>query len=139
MPTPHPWRALRDLTHVVVHHADLPPGRWGASAGDRIWLSSRLSQVERRCTLAHELEHVRRGHVGCQPATVEASVRSAAARWLLPDAHVVADALAWAHDLEEAADALWVDVPTLAVRLERLHPAERAVIVARLSRLEEGA
>lgn len=143
MHLPHPWRDLRALAHVVVHHVDMRPGVWGAGDGhSRIWLDRRLGQVERRCTLAHELEHLARGHRGCQDEATESTVVAAAARYLLPSPHVVADALVWARgDLEAAADELWVDEPTLRARLDarHLHPAERAIIVKRISELEVGA
>lgn len=143
MSTPHPWRALRELEYVVLSwRDDLPPYLRGASDGRRIWMRSDLTQVERRCTLAHELEHVRAGHRDCQPEAVERQIRNRAARFLLPDPHVIAEALVWASgDVAEAADVLWVTSGTLRHRLDErhLHPAERAVIVARLSRLEEGA
>lgn len=143
MHLPHPWRDLRALAHVVVHHVELRPGVWGAGDGhSRIWLDRRLGQAERRCTLAHELEHLARGHRGCQDPATEATVCAAASRYLLPDPHAVADALVWARgDLEVAADELWVDEPTLRARLDarHLHPAERAIIVARINALEVGA
>ena len=41
-------------------------------------------------------------------------------------------ALAWAHNLDEAADELWVDVETLEVRLAHLHPSERHYLRRRL-------
>jgi len=134
--TPHPWRELRALSHLVVRFRELRPGRWGESAGHLIWLDRHLGQVERRCTLAHELEHVRRGDLGCQPEAVEARVRHAAARFLLPDSRDVADALVWARgDLEEAADHLWVDEPTLRARLDErlLDCAEAAFIGGRVA------
>ena len=141
MDLPHPWRELRALAHVVVHYDDLRPA-WGATDGERrIWLDSSLLQVERRCTLAHELEHIRRGHRGCQDEAEERAVEAAAARYLLPDPHAIADALVWARgDVEAAAEELWVDEPTLRARLDprHLHPAERAIIVARISALEAG-
>lgn len=143
MPIPHPWRDLAALTHVVVHWRDLHTGTWGATNGlDRIWLDKRLLQVERRCTLAHELEHIRRGHRGCQPPVVEQRVAHAAARYLLPDPHQVADALVWAGGcVDEAADELWVDPPTLEARLDprHLHPAEKAIIVGRLAEVDTWA
>ncbi|WP_169701905.1 ImmA/IrrE family metallo-endopeptidase [Janibacter terrae] len=143
MHLPHPWRRLRDLHHVVVSwRDDLPEPLLGASEGDRIWLRSNLKQVERRCVLAHELEHHDRGHEGCQPEPVEAAVRAAAARWLLPDPHGLADALVWAHgDIEAAADELFVTPRVLRHRLDarHLHPAERAIIVRRINELEAGA
>lgn len=139
MSIPHPWRELRALAHVVVHYADLK-GPWGLSDGEqRIWMDKDLLQVERRCTLAHELEHIRRGHHGCQDSRTEAAVTAAAARWLLPDPRAVADALVWADgDLALAADHLWVDEPTLQARLDRrhLHPAEVAVMRARFDQIE---
>lgn len=142
MPMPHPWRALRALADVRLHwRDDMPAGLRGATDGSRIWMRDDMTQVERRCVLAHELEHVRRGHDSCQPETVETSVRAAAARYLLPDPHVVADALVWARgDLEAAADELWVTGRVLRHRLDvrHLHPAERAIIVARINALEVG-
>lgn len=143
MPTPHPWRALRALGHVRLYwRDDMPAHLRGATDGERIWLRADLSQVERRCTLAHELEHVRRGHASCQPEDVERRVRAAAARYLLPDPRVVAEALVWAAcDVHEAAEVLWVTPRVLRDRLDarHLHPAERAIIVERVSRLEVGA
>ncbi|WP_181010091.1 ImmA/IrrE family metallo-endopeptidase [Ornithinimicrobium sufpigmenti] len=135
----HPWRELRALTHVVVHWHELHPGEWGATDGrHRIWIDHRLGQAERRCTLAHELEHIRRGHRGCQPPAVEAVVEAAAARRLIPDPHALADALVWARGCRAtAAEELWVDEPTLEARLDpvHLHPAERAILVARVEGL----
>lgn len=143
MHLPHPWRELRALAHVVVHFDELRAGLWGATDGERvIWLDRRLGQVERRCTLAHELEHVRRGHRGCQGEQVERSVEAAASRYLLPDPHPIADALVWASgDVDVAADELWVTAGTLRARLDprHLHPAERAIIVRRINALEVGS
>ena len=142
MHIPHPWRRLRDLSHVVLSwRDDLPDYLLGATEGDRIWMRSDLLQVEARCVLAHELEHRERGHAGCQPGAVEATVRAAAARYLLPSPHLVADALVWAAgDVDEAADVLWVTPRVLRHRLDarHLHPAERAVIVERINALEIG-
>ncbi|MGG5257501.1 ImmA/IrrE family metallo-endopeptidase [Phycicoccus avicenniae] len=112
-----------------MHFARLAPGVWGLTAGDRIWLDSRLLQVERRCTLEHELEHVRRGHRGCQPPAVERDVHVAVARRLIPFPALL-DGLRWARNLHELADELWVDEDTVKVRLEHLHPSERTKIVA---------
>ena len=130
MHLPHPWRELRALAHVVVHYDDLRPGVWGATDGHaRIWLDRHLGQVERRCTLAHELEHIRRGHTGCQADAVEADVHRTVARRLIPfDA--LLDALRWARSLHELADELWVDEDTVLARLAHLHPSERTKVVA---------
>ncbi len=97
-----------------------------------------MTQVERRCVLAHELEHRRRGHTSCQPAAVERRVQAAAARFLLPDPHVVAEALVWSRcHIGEAADVLWVTPRVLEHRLDphHLHPAERVVIARKLEDL----
>lgn len=136
MQTPHPWRELRRLKRLVLHWQELRPGMWGATDGERVWLDPRQLQVERRCTLAHELEHIRRGHRGCQGPRSEASVRHAAAVYLAPDPDAVADALVWAQgDLGQAADSLWLDHPTMEARLDlaNMCPGERAIIDARVS------
>lgn len=131
----HPWRDLRERVGVRLVVGALPPGVWGATDGARtIWLHQRLTQAERRSTLAHELVHHDLGHQGCQPGSVEDRVRAIAARRLLPDVHQVADALAWAHTTQEAAEDLWVDHDTLQARLEHLTAGERRVIEERVER-----
>lgn len=128
---------------MLLHwRSDLPDYLRGASRGNHLWLRSDMSQVERRCVLSHELEHLRRDHEGCQPEPVERRVQAAAARFLLPDPHVIADALVWSRGhVDEAADVLWVTPRVLRHRLDpmHLHPAERAIIVRRLADLEEPA
>lgn len=137
MSVPHPWRALRGLPHLRVHwRDDMPEWLRGATDGVHVWLRDDMSQVERRCVLAHELEHIRRGHGSCQPDAVERAVRAGAARYLLPEPRVVADALVWARmDTDAAADVLWVTPRVLMDRLDRrhLHPAEHTLIVARVA------
>lgn len=137
MHPPHPWTALRAMSDTYVHwRSDLPPSLNGATRGDRIWLRSGLTQVERRCVLAHELEHRRRGHDGCQPVAVEREVQHGAACYLLPSPHLVGEALVWAAlRLDEAADALWVTERMLRARLDPRHlpAADRAVIAARVA------
>lgn len=132
MRTPHPWRDLRDhLAHVTVHWRTLPSPVSGCTDGERVWLHDGLSQVERRCVLAHELEHVRRGHREAQPAAVEREVRRSVARYLLPDLAALAGALAWANTQDEAAEELWVTPAVLRDRLEGLTEAERAWLDSR--------
>ncbi|SDD43746.1 hypothetical protein [Auraticoccus monumenti] len=137
MDTPHPWRWLRDHhPHVLLHWHDLPPGYRGTTDGhSNIWMRRRLVQRERRSTLAHELEHIRRNHRGCQREAVERVVRHHAARWLLPDLGVVLDAVVWARgDFEHAAEELWVDRATVLARLDlrHLHPAEKTLVQRRI-------
>lgn len=133
MQHPHPWRDLRHLTHLVVHwRDDLPERTHALTDGRRIWMDKALTQVQRRCALVHELVHVSRSHTECQPPAVEESVRREAAHRLIPDVHHLAEVLAWAHTIGEAAEELWVTTPVLRCRLEALHPAERAIIDARM-------
>lgn len=133
---PHPWRELRGLPHVTLHFApDLPADVRGLTDGQRrVWLATGMSQVQRRCTITHELVHIYRGHRGCQPEAVERSVQREVARRLIPDVHVLAEEMAWAHNLHEAADHLWVTTEVLEHRLSGLHPAERALLAQRLER-----
>ncbi len=52
----------------AVHEVDLPAGLQGVyiMEGDMILLDRRLSDVERRCVLAHEISHARHRDGGCQ-------------------------------------------------------------------------
>ena len=130
-----PWRSLRSRASVRVAITGLPCGVWGATDGVRtIWLHDRLTQAERRSTLAHELAHHELGHGGCQPPAEEERARRWAAEQLLPVIEDVAEALAWAHSRAEAAEALWVDVDTLEARLQHMTPGERRVVEERMER-----
>jgi len=64
-----PWGAVGQLDHVEVIRAILPDQVGGVCArlGDRvvIVLDQRLSQAERRVTLAHELVHLERDSIDC--------------------------------------------------------------------------
>lgn len=59
-------------------------GLSGCTDGRRIWLDSRLTSIEARCALTHELVHINRGHDSHQSPASEASVRAATARLLIP-------------------------------------------------------
>lgn len=135
--TLHPWRVLRAMPHVTLTWQPLPGRLRGLSDGrSRIWLDTGLLQRERRCTLAHELIHLREAHEGCQPPSVERWVRHQVSLWLLPDLDAVLDELVFHHgDPEAAAVDLWVDRATVEARLDsrHLHPAERAEVMRRLS------
>lgn len=125
----HPWRELRHLAHLTVEYAELAVGVWGFTRGNHITLDASMLQDERRCTLEHELEHHRRGHVGCQPPAVEAEVHQAVARRLIPFDSLLEE-LRWARNVHELAEELWVDENTLMTRLAHLHPSERTKIEA---------
>lgn len=120
----HPWRALREASEIELIWAEnLPDGILGATNGKQIWLSLKQLQVERRCTLTHELVHIERGHDGCQPVAVEKQVCAEAARRLITIDQLRAW-LPWALSMEELADCLWVDEDTLKTRMENLTAEE---------------
>ncbi|RCK68315.1 ImmA/IrrE family metallo-endopeptidase [Desertihabitans brevis] len=138
----HPWRELRDhFGHVVVFWQAQHGLRRSATDGTwRIWMDPSLGQAGRRSALAHELEHLRAGHVGCQPPVVERHVRAMAAQRLLPCIRQVADAVVWARGcIDTAADELWVDRDTLLARVDRRHtpPMEVAYVRHRARLYEE--
>ncbi|VXB25968.1 conserved hypothetical protein [Arthrobacter sp. 9V] len=106
----------------------MPDGAPGRTNGrDMIWLDRALNQVERRCTLTHELVHIERGHTSCQPTAVEKAVRVETARRLicLDD---LAKQLAWSRSLTELAEELWVTEGVLLDRLTSLTSAEWATL-----------
>jgi len=126
----HPWRALRARPDVTVEWRHLSLDVYALNNGrDRIWMDPRQTQVERRCTIAHELAHIELGHTdGCTDRD-DREVDLLVARRLIemPD---LLDALRWAEDLREVADCLWVDEATLLARYDGLSCEERAEIVA---------
>lgn len=124
----HPWRELRSREHLKLTWADLPPGVRGITDGSSaIWMEPDQLQVERRCTLAHELAHIDLEHTTKPTDTEERNARRLAARKLITwDALV--DAFRWSHTAEEAADELWVIPEVLEDRLRFLHPNERALL-----------
>lgn len=125
-PIYHPWRVLgRHWPYVVVEHTDdLPPGHQADTNGvDEIRMRRRLLQVERRCSLTHELIHLEHGHTGaCTPA-VEAAVDEEAARRLIPWERLLA-AVRWARSESELADELWVTDRILHARVAELRADE---------------
>lgn len=132
----HPWREISTLG-AEVRWADLA-GALGLTDGVRIWLDPRMLQAERRATLAHELEHIRRGHGTCQGGREESAVEAAAVRRLIP-LDALADALAWSDDPREVADALWVDAGAVLTRVATLTSSERVRLLALLDRCERSA
>lgn len=134
----HPWRGLRNLSEVALRwqdrddemgHVDYSPPCVTITIG--------MTQAERRCTLTHELVHLERGQ--CPPGDEdreELIVEREAARRLI-DIRKLGETLAWAPHEEDAAEELWVDVPTLQARLAGLHPSERHYLRDRLSHLRD--
>lgn len=128
MKSHHPWRDLRSRPHITLSWRDLPPGFRGATDGtSAIWMEVDLLQVERRCTLAHELAHIDLGHTTKPTVAEEEAARRLAAQKLITwDALV--DVFRWAHNAFEAADELWVTPEVLEDRLRFLHPHERGLL-----------
>lgn len=124
----HPWAALGEWEHVVVDwRDDLPDGMRGATNGhDIIWMDKKLIQVERRCTIAHEMVHIEQGHEYCQPPKVERQVRAVTARRLIRFEDFV-DVSRWALSAGDAADCLWVTEQVLTDYIEALTEAERVI------------
>ena len=124
----HPWRALRKKPHIEVHWTDQPPGRIAATDGrSRIFMDTRLLQVQRRCAATHELIHIERGHTGgCSPGE-EMSVRTETAHRLISTERLM-DVMKWTESWEEAADELWVTVDVFMDRLASLSRLERRMV-----------
>ncbi|MGW8936025.1 hypothetical protein [Gordonia terrae] len=84
-----------------------------------------MTQVERRCTLTHELLHIE------MPDADEETIERETARRLITLPQLV-DAFRWLRhpDVAELAEHLWVDEQTACVRMENLDPIEVAEIEA---------
>jgi Zn-dependent peptidase ImmA (M78 family) len=133
-----PYRALAALD-VDLYVEPLDDDLMGCydHAERAVRLAPDLSQVERRCTVAHEYVHALRGDEPACSAWHERKqeriVERAAARLLIP-LDDLARALAWSDDPHELADDLWVDVDTLTHRLRHLDDAERRYLAKRRAR-----
>ncbi|WP_188544493.1 ImmA/IrrE family metallo-endopeptidase [Rhodococcoides trifolii] len=135
----HPWRHLRtehpDVDVEFHRHDSGCLGRW---LNGSIEINPRSNQRERRCTLTHEIVHLERGPVPNdvrlarrEETTVD---RLTAHRLIALDALI--DVLAWNRYRvdDEAAEELWVDLPTLITRVRTLTDEERRYIDTELSR-----
>ena len=136
----NPWRALRHLgERVHLIWEPLEPGILAETDGEGvIWMDPDQYQVQRRCTLAHELAHIELGHTAGCTGPDERAATHLAARWLI-DMDRLLDAISWTEELEEAAEVLWVDMPTLEARLLGLTSAERQRIIDLAARLDKSA
>ncbi len=126
----HPWGILRQLAHISLHRVlmpDLVPGR--TNGVDEIWMDKRLLQVERRCTLTHELIHIERAHTSHQPEKIERQVCAETARRLIT-LEDLCQQLAWARSGPELADELWVTPEVLMDRITSLNADELAQLAA---------
>lgn len=130
MGTYDPWGDLSQRAYLSVEFVDLPNHRRGVICGDIIRIDRRQLQVERRCTIAHELVHDERRVFPADPvmqAREETLVERTAARRLI-ELHDLVDALraCSSRGAAELADHLWVDQPMLAARMADLDPIEVA-------------
>jgi hypothetical protein len=98
----NPWlRLAEDWPQMPVTFLDLGSihrhgvTRWYEGQPVALMLHYQLTQVQRRCTLAHELEHLDRG-APCDTlkASIERRVITATAKYLLPDLDMLADMMA---------------------------------------------
>lgn len=133
---PYAWLAHAPIVRLEVGRLpDDEMGRWIPEL-DMIVLDDRLTQVERRCTLAHEMLHRYNDDSPDLPEHLlllqERQCRERTAR-LLIRLQDLADALLWSAQDNELAEVLWVDVPTLRDRLDTLHEDEKAYIECRLA------
>ncbi|NVM97794.1 ImmA/IrrE family metallo-endopeptidase [Arthrobacter sp. SDTb3-6] len=125
-----PWGTLRALTHITISWVRMPDGQPGRTDGRGvIWLDKRLQQVERRCTITHEMIHVERGHDGCQRPRIEYQVRAETARRLITIDDLCRHG-AWAHNLHELAEELWVTPDVAQDRLDTLTDDEKDHLAA---------
>ena len=136
----NPWQALAEdyRDYIVTSDYKLPDSVLGMSLGKRIWLNSELTELQKTCTLAHELVHIElgifNGHHSIPKSQYlegERKVREVTARRMVPFRDLAKvmvsrpDALfrAWAYMLR-------VDVPTLHDRFLTMSPVERAALTA---------
>lgn len=136
----HPWRHLRNHhPEVNVRFVDLGYcgciGRWTV---DGIEIDYTANQAERRCALTHELFHLDRGPMPDDARLAfreEQTVQLLTAQALIPLDPLV-DALVWNRNRVNAdtASDLWVNLPVLRTRLQRLTDDERAYIDDELRR-----
>lgn len=133
----NPWRELSNRPHLTLVWVER--GRQGCInfATSTITLCRGMEFEERRSVISHELIHDERGPVPrwLKPRE-ESQVRQESARRLI-DIYELAEVLRWTRRIEEAAQDLRVDVPTLQARLDHLHPSERGLLKRALGEDDE--
>lgn len=138
---PDPWDVLA-RTDLVLCSAPMPEmGRY-YHRQRVIILRTGLLLVEQRATLWHELVHARRGdrlcHDGWFDEQQERSVDREAARWSMPLPALLA-AFIGSRCYADVADGLKTTERLLRVRLNALHPAERAAVQSARLAMEDAA
>lgn len=137
----NPWSHVRRFQDVLVVLEDLEHADAYWEPEERVILiDRRLTQVERRCRLAHELAHLEAGDEHCEhgPDSARLGARQevradAAAACRLVRLDELADALVWALDPGEVAEALHVDARTVRARIGALTDPEKTYIELRLA------
>lgn len=146
-----PWADLHARPHICCdwHSVELPVGRgWWLPDVLGIVLDRRLSRVERRCALAHELRHADHhdeqvAHIGPDgPRLARRQEKRAdreAARRLVELDQLAAALRAYPSDPAAVADELDITVDVLHCRLDTMPPTERAQLITLLEDLEQAA
>lgn len=124
-----PWQLLRTMPQITVVWAELDSKSALTNGRDTVWLDKHLLQVERRCSLTHELIHIERGHTSCPPNAAETGVRAETARRLIPFPDLL-EHKRWSRSVEELADCLWVTPHVLLDRISHLSDAEQAAFAS---------
>lgn len=146
-----PWADLGARPHICcdAHTIELPHGGgWWLPDVLGIVLDRRMTRVERRCALAHELRHVDHGdeqvaHVGPDGPRLarrqEARADREAARRLISIDDLSAALVAHPHDGAAAAEQLDVTEKVLRNRLVNLSAGEEQQLRSTLGRTEQSA
>lgn len=124
-----PYAELRARPDWTLAFVDMPDaGRWYDRLQTML-VRKGMTQVERRCTVAHEVEHALAGDQDpidyATGARREETRHRAAARKLITFPDLLRAVLLHRHDVAACADELHVDEDTLTTRIRALHPAER--------------
>jgi hypothetical protein len=104
----HPWRTFGTFRDWTLEWAnDLPDGRWGLTlhGEKKVRIADHLDEAERRCTIAHETQHILRGPVDDGRHAYlreELEINRRIARTLAPSIHRISHAMAWHHADHEA-------------------------------------
>ena len=135
----NPWQYLRDHhPDIAVQFVDLgSTGCMGLWTIDGIKIERTCNQRERRVGLTHELCHVESGPMPLDARTAIFEERAIELRTaqLLITVEQLAPALIENDQRidDNTAEALWVTLPVLKTRLERLTPEEHAYIQQRIT------
>lgn len=135
----NPWQHLRDHhPDIAVQFVDLGgTGCMGQWTLDGIKIERTCNQRERRVGLTHELCHVESGPMPLDARTAIFEERAIELRTaqLLITVEQLAPALIENDQRidDDTAEALWVTLPVLKTRLERLTPEEHAYIQQRIA------